>query len=165
MGPKIVSIVGKSGSGKTTLLEKLIPELKSRGYHLGIIKHAHRGFDMDKQGKDSWRHKKAGADATLVISPGMIAMVKDEKITSLHGVTHYLSDMDLIIVEGFKRETIPKIEIFRKADRHKEPLFLDGSRLEAFVSDTDFHPGVPTFGLEEIKPLADFIENRFINNR
>jgi len=158
----IISIVGKSGSGKTTLLEKLIPELKKRGYSLGVVKHAHNGFDMDKKGKDSWRHKNAGAAATLVVSPGMIAMVKDEEPLQVDDLAKYLSDMDLIIAEGFKKENLPKFEIFRNDDRHKEPLFMDGTILTAFISDSDYNPKVPKFDLDDIEQLADFIETNFI---
>ncbi len=162
MKPYIISIVGKSNSGKTTLLEKIIPELKKRGYRLGIVKHAHRGFEMDKKGKDSWRHKKAGADATLLVSPGIIALVKDENPESIQDIRKYLSNMDIIIAEGFKREEIPKIEIFRKAGKHKEPLCLKDKNLVALVTDADYNPDVPKFGLEDIKELSDFIEKNFI---
>ncbi len=162
MKPDIISIVGKSDSGKTTLLEKIIPELKQRGYRLGIVKHAQHGFEMDKTGKDSWRHKKAGADASLVVSPGVIALVKDEEPQSIQDIRKYLSDMDLIITEGFKREKIPKIEIFRKAGRHREPLCMKDENLAAFVSDSGYKPDVPVFSLDDIKGIVDFIEKNFI---
>ncbi len=164
MKPEIIAVVGKSNSGKTTLLEKIIPELKSRGYRLGIVKHAHHGFEMDKKGKDSWRHKKAGADATLVISPATIALVKDEEPESVQDIRKYLSDMDIIITEGFKREMIPKIEIFRKAGKHREPLCMDDKNLAAFVTDSDYKPDVPKFFLNDIEKIADFIEEHFIKN-
>ena len=163
MKPDIISVVGKSDSGKTTLLEKIIPELKKRGYRLGIVKHAQHGFEMDKKGKDSWRHKKAGADASLVISPGVIALVKDEEPQSVEDIRKYLSDMDLIITEGFKREKkIPKIEIFRKYGKHNEPLCMNDENLAAFVTDSDYKPDVPWFGLNDIKEIADFIERNYI---
>ncbi len=76
--PQIICIVGRSQSGKTTLIEKLIPELKRRGYRIGTIKHSHHIFDFDKTGKDSWRHKDAGAETVIVVSPGKIAMVKND---------------------------------------------------------------------------------------
>ena len=162
MKPNIISVVGKSDSGKTTLLEKIIPELKKRGYRLGIVKHAHHGFEMDKKGKDSWRHKQAGADASLVISPGVIALVKDEESQSVQDIRKYLSDMDLIITEGFKREKIPKIEIFRKTGRHGEPLCMRDENLAAFVTDSDYKPDVPKFSLDDIEKISDFIEKNFI---
>ena len=158
----MIAIAGKSGSGKTTLLERLIPVLKNRGHRLGTVKHAHKKFELDKKGKDSWRHRQAGAHATLVVSPDTIALVKDRETDSLRSLTPYLSDMDLIIVEGFKRETMPKIEIFRTDSKHKEPLCLEDPDLVAFVTDSRHTPAVPTFGLDDIDALADFIEADFI---
>jgi molybdopterin-guanine dinucleotide biosynthesis protein B len=157
----LITIVGKSNSGKTTLLTKLIPEIKKRGYRIGTIKHAHHGFDMDREGKDSYRHKQAGAEATLVSSPGRIGMVRDEDSESLMDLKHYLSDMDIIICEGFKREKVPKIEIFRK-DVHKTPLCIDDEGLIAMVTDADVEINVPTFGLSEIEALASFIIEKYL---
>ena len=162
MRPKIIAIAGKSGSGKTTLLEKIIPILKNRGHRLGTVKHAHKEVEIDKKGKDSWRHRQAGADATLVVSPDTIALVKDRETDALAELAPYLSDMDLIIVEGFKREPMPKIEIFRTASKHKEPLCLEDPDLVAFMTDSRHTPAVPTFGLDDIEALADFIEATFI---
>lgn len=163
MKPKIIAISGKSGSGKTTLLEKIIPILKERGHRLGIVKHTHREFEVDKKGKDSWRHKKAGAEATLLVAPDAIALVKDQKITCLGDMLYYLSDMDLIIVEGFKQEKIPKIEIFRIDSGHTEPLFLEDPNLAAFVTDSHHTPKVPIFGINDVEELASFIEATFIS--
>lgn len=163
MTPNTISIVGKSNSGKTTLLEKLIQELTAMGYAIGTVKHAHDGFDMDKEGKDSWRHRKAGAKATLVISDGKIALLKDDASDAIAAMTTYLADMDLIMVEGFKRQPIPKIEIFRNDSIHSHPLCMEDEHLVAFVSDSNHAPDVPRFGLEEIKELAGFIARRFIH--
>jgi len=162
MRPTIIAIAGKSGSGKTTLLEKIIPILKNRGHRIGTVKHAHKEVEIDKKGKDSWRHRQAGAHATLVVSPDTIALVKDRETDSLEALAAHLSDMDLIIVEGFKRERIPKIEIFRTDSKHKEPLCLDDPDLVAFVTDSRYTPAVPIFGLDDIEALADFIEADFI---
>ncbi len=174
--PNIISITGRSGSGKTTFLEKLIPYLKRKGYSIGVMKHAHCGVDMDKKGKDSWRHKNAGAAATLVISPGLISMVKDYKepdtiehdpsynieSTTIESVKHYLSDMDLVIVEGFKYALLPKLEIFRVGAGHDSPLFLGDKNLVAFISDSDYYTTVPRFGLDDVQTVADFIEKKYI---
>ena len=162
MKPEIIAVVGKSDSGKTTLIEKLIPELKERGYRIGVVKHAHHGFEMDKKGKDSWRHRKAGAEASLVVSPGRIAFVKNQSFENIEDVKYYLFDMDLIIIEGLKRENLPKIEIFRTDSRHTSPLCMNDSNLVAFVSDSNYAPDVPNFQLNDIKELADFLENHFI---
>lgn len=159
--PHIISIVGKAESGKTTLIEKLIPELKKGGYKVGVIKHAHRGFDMDKKGKDTYRHKKAGADAVLVSSPGKIAMVKDEPGESLDNITKYLKDMDLVITEGFKKESMPKIEVFRRK-RHQSPACIEDKNLIAFVTDDPIKVNVPTFGLDEIEKIGAFITEKFL---
>lgn len=159
--PPIISIVGKSESGKTTLIEKIIPELKKRGYKIGTIKHAYHGFEIDQKGKDSWRHKKAGADMTLVASPGKIAIVKDENSEFLASLEKYFNDMDLVIVEGYKKESKPKIEIFRST-RHKKPLCQGDDNLIAFVTDIDVDMKVPKFGLEDIEKLADLIEKKYL---
>src|SRR3989339_2268138 len=108
----IITIVGKSDSGKTTLLEKLIAELTRRGYRIGTVKHAHDGFEMDKKGKDSWRHRKAGAHATLVISEDKIAMVRNDRADYIEKMQTYLLDVDIILAEGFKRQRLHKIEVF-----------------------------------------------------
>ena len=159
--PPIISIVGKSDSGKTTLLVRLIPELKKRGYRVGTIKHASHGFDVDKKGKDSRRHKDAGADTALLASPGRIAMVKDDDNGTLDSLEKYLRDMDLIITEGYKRENKPKIEVYR-ASQHKEPCCLKDDNLIAFVTDADIDVKVPKFGSNEIEKLADLIEKKYL---
>ncbi|MFO7666543.1 MAG: molybdopterin-guanine dinucleotide biosynthesis protein B [Desulfobacterales bacterium] len=157
----IISIVGKSESGKTTLIEKLIRELKKRGYRIGTVKHALHGFQIDREGKDSFRHKAAGADTVIVISPESIAMVKNGGDGTLDSVAGYFSDIDLVITEGYKREKKPKIEVFRK-ERHKEPLCRDDDNLIALVTDDDIDLSVPKFELADIKGLADLIEKKFL---
>lgn len=159
--PPIISIAGKSGSGKTTLIEKIIPELKKRGYKVGTVKHAYHGFDLDQKGKDSWRHKEAGADMVIVSSLDRIAMVKNNEHDSLECLEKYFEDMDIVIVEGYKRENNPKIEIFRKST-HQKPLCLGDENLIAFVSDMNIDMKVPEFGLEEIDGLVDFIEKKYL---
>jgi len=159
--PQILSVVGRSQSGKTTLIEKLIPELKKRGYRIGTIKHAHHGFDIDKTGKDSWRLRHAGADVVVVASPGKIAMVKDDDRESLDDLQTYFEGTDLIITEGYKRENKPKIEVVRAA-RHTQLICRGDHDLIAVVSDVDLNPGVPKFGLDDITELADLIEKKFL---
>lgn len=160
---QIISVVGKSNSGKTTLIEKIIPILRDRGYRVGVIKHTSHTVDMDKKGKDSWRHKNAGADAVMVSSPGRFSLVKDVEDPSLEELCGFLGDLDLIITEGYKRESMPKIEVFRR-EAHDAPLFVGHKELEAFVTDSDLDqdPGVPCFRLDDAGPLADFIENHFL---
>jgi len=158
--PVTISIIGHSGSGKTILIAKLVSELKRRKYKIGTIKHASHGFNMDKKGKDSWLHREAGADAVMVATSGKIALIKDEPQDRLDHLESYFHDMDLVITEGYKNENRPKIEVFRAAGK-SEPIW-PGQDLVAFVTDSDMDPGVQKFGLEDIKPLADFIEKTFL---
>ena len=164
MKTRIITIVGKSDSGKTTLLEKVIALLTDKGYKIGSVKHAHDGFEIDKEGKDSWRHRKAGASATLVITENKIAMVKDDTTSYIEKMQSYLSDMDIILAEGFKKQNLPKIEVFRTKSVHKEPLCMNDENLIAFVTDSDYKPDVPIFGLEDINQIANFIEFNFLKN-
>lgn len=163
MIPPIISISGKSNAGKTTFIVKLISELTQKGYRIGSAKHTHHDIDLDRKGKDSWRHKQAGARATLVITDQQIAMVKDDSRTDIEKMRAYLQNMDLILAEGFKRQPLPKIEIFRTDGPHDHPLFLDHPDLIALVTDADITPSVPVFGLEDIESVAAFIQDRFLN--
>ncbi|WP_027362792.1 molybdopterin-guanine dinucleotide biosynthesis protein B [Desulfospira joergensenii] len=164
MKPQIISIAGKSNAGKTTLMEKLIAELTRRGYEIGSVKHAHDGFEIDKEGKDSWRHKNAGASAALIVTGTKAALVKDDRRPALEKLEAYLGDMDIILVEGLKQEHLPKIEIFRKGGDYDRPLFLDSPDLIAFVTDSDFSPDVPLFGLDQIDAIASFIEKLHLSH-
>ena len=159
--PQIICIVGRSQSGKTTLIEKLIPVLKHKGYRIGTIKHSHHIFDFDKSGKDSWRHKDAGADAVIIASPGKIAMVKNDQQGTLESLLDYFGDLDLVITEGYKGAHQPKIEVVRAA-RHDDALLRDDRYLVAVVTDADLDIKLPVFGLEDIDELADFIEANYL---
>lgn len=159
--PPLVAFVGKSKSGKTTLVEKLIPELKRRGYRIGTIKHAHHGFSLDQQGKDSSRHRLAGADGVIVSGPQTMAMVRDQTDGSLTALAAFFNDMDLVIVEGFKKEDQPKIEVCRAANG-KAPIDPPPSHLIAQVTDMDTDRNIPTFGLEAIEAIADLIEKNLL---
>lgn len=161
--PPVVSVVGASGSGKTTLLEKLIAELKRRGFKVGTVKHAGHHFDFDIEGKDTDRHMKAGADTVMIASTNQIAMIKNCPCNSLNDIEMYFQDMDIVITEGYKKESRPKIEIHRKAT-NKAPIFKDRpeNNLIAFVTDADFETQVEKFGLDDILALADFIEKRYL---
>lgn len=162
--PAVISIVGKSESGKTTLIEKLIPRLKQRGYRIGVVKHAHHGFDMDHEGKDSYRHRRAGAHTVGVASPGQLAMVKDMRGESLEDLIPYFADVDLLITEGFKRDRAPKIEVFR-SQRHLRPACLDDTTLIAMVTDMPFELSIPQFEPDDITAITDFIAARFLPER
>ena len=157
----IICIVGRSQTGKTTLIAKLIPVLKQRGYRIGTIKHSHHVFDFDKTGKDSWRHKDAGAETVIIASPGKIAMVKNDNEGTLDSLQDFFADLDLVITEGYKGEQKPKIEIVRAA-RHKDALLAGDTNLIAVATDVEMVMDVPVFGLEDIDPLADFIEENYL---
>jgi len=160
-GTPIVSIVGFSGSGKTTLLEKLIRELTTRGYRVGTVKHDVHGFEMDKPGKDSWRHKQAGAVATIISSPRQIGMVMDvDHDLQPDELKRFFPNVDIVFTEGYKEGDKPKVEIFR-AGLRDEPLCKDDNHLIALVTDRTVELGVPRFSLDDIKGLGDFLVSRF----
>lgn len=161
--PPILSIVGKSNSGKTTLIEKLVAELKSRGWKIGTVKHDVHGFDIDIPGKDSYRHRAAGADSVIISSPQKLALVKSvpQELTLDQLAKQYFSDVDLILTEGYKREDKPKIEIHRRAV-NPELLCGPGDNLLAVASDTKWEAGVPCFDLNDYKTIADFVEDNFL---
>lgn len=165
MQPPIISIVSKKQSGKTTLLEKLIPELKRRGYRVGTVKHDTHGFDIDHEGKDTYRHKACGAEAVLISSPWKLSFIKDstEDLALEQLVARYMADLDIILTEGYKRANMPQVEVFR-SDAHEKPLHVKSEKnsLIAVMSDTPIDLGVPNFGLDDILALADLIEERFL---
>lgn len=163
MNIPILSIIGKSSSGKTTLLEKLIPELKRRGYRIATVKHhSHPGFEIDQPGKDTWRHAQAGSDHVVIAAPDKIASIRrlDQPLT-LDQIAAGISDVDLVLTEGFKRAGKPAIEVLR-ADNGLE-MVSDPEQLRAVVSDTQIEAGVPQFGLEDVSGLADWIVATFLN--
>jgi molybdopterin-guanine dinucleotide biosynthesis protein B len=161
----IISIVGKSDSGKTTLIEKLVPELTQRGYRVATVKHDVHGFEVDREGKDSWRHKQAGAHTVVISSPKKVALIRDvEKDLTLEEIREKLiQDVDLILSEGYKKDVQPKIEIFRK-EKHKELLCTKEDNLIAIVSDKKFRVGVSCFFLDDIRGVADFIEKKYLQS-
>jgi molybdopterin-guanine dinucleotide biosynthesis protein B len=161
--PPVISIVGASEVGKTTLIEKLIPELKRRGYRIGVVKHAHHGFHVDRQGKDSWRHKAAGADTVLVASPGKIAMIKDISSEGLEGLEQFFRDMNLVITEGYKKADKPKIEVLRQGVNIR-PVCREDDLLYAVVSDVEIDIDVPQFRFAEVEKIVDFIEKKFLGS-
>ena len=162
----IVSIVGTSDSGKTTLIEKLVPELTRRGYKVATIKHDVHGFDVDREGKDSWRHKQAGAHTVVISSPQKLALIRDVDHDADLGELRdkYIQDVHIILSEGFKRNTQPKIEVFRK-ERRRELLCTREDNLLALASDQPFDIGVPCFDLEDARGIVDLIEERFLQRK
>jgi len=157
----VICVVGRSKVGKTTLLEKLIPELKGRGYRVATIKrHAHPGFDIDYPGKDTWRHAQAGSDHVIIAAPDKVASIRRvAREPALDELVAAINDVDLILTEGYKRSSRPKIEILRAA-HHSSPLCTP-SELLALVSDFLLPFDVPCFGLDDAAGVVDLIEAEF----
>ncbi|HEY84717.1 MAG TPA: molybdopterin-guanine dinucleotide biosynthesis protein B [Chloroflexi bacterium] len=157
----VICVVGRSKVGKTTFLEKLIPELKSRGYRVATIKrHAHPGFDIDYPGKDTWRHAQAGSDHVIIAAPDKVASIR--RVPEEPGLDELLgtiNDVDIILTEGYKRSSKPKIEVLRAA-LHRQPLCVP-SELIALVSDFSAPFDVPFFALDDAAGVVDLIEAEF----
>ena len=154
----IVCIVGRSNSGKTTVLEKLIRELKQRGYRVATVKHhSHPGIEIDRPGKDSWRHAQAGSDHVVIASPDRVASIRrvDHEPT-LNEIAAAIHDVDVILAEGYKRTGRVKVEVLRAA-RSSEPLCTPDELL-ALVTDVAVPCDVPQFGLDDASNLADLVE-------
>jgi molybdopterin-guanine dinucleotide biosynthesis adapter protein len=159
--PPIVSIIGKSSSGKTTFLEKLIRELAGRGLRVATIKHSHHSISFDQPNKDSWRHAKAGAVATMVSSTTEIQIIKPvaQELTIEELASHLGTDYDIILSEGFSRGKAPKVEVHRK---DAGPLLETTSNLFAVVTDEPLDTDAKQFGLDDVKGVADLIVEKFI---
>ncbi|MGB9661270.1 MAG: molybdopterin-guanine dinucleotide biosynthesis protein B [Moorellaceae bacterium] len=159
----IISVVGKSDSGKTTLLTKLLPELKARGYRVATIKHDTHGFDIDRPGKDTWKHAEAGADIVVISSPAKVALIeKVPRELTLDEVAARVWGVDLIITEGYKRGDKPKIEVHRAAVGGD--LLCTEEELLAVVTDEPLPVNVPTFDWDEVAGLADLIEQKVLHS-
>lgn len=156
----VVSIVGFSDSGKTTLLEKVLREGKKRGWRMATIKHDVHGFEMDKPGKDTWRHAQAGADVVAISSPQKVAILESVAAEqALDEVVTRIRNVDVIFTEGYKRENKPKIEVFRTG-RHQE-LMCQPEELIAISSDRSFDVGVPCFGLDDAAGICDLLTGMY----
>ncbi len=168
MKPPIVSLVAKSNTGKTTLLVKLIAEMKRRSYRVGAMKHDAHKFDIDKEGKDSWRLTQAGADTMVISSAEKMAMVKinrDQKEPELSEILiNCFSDMDIVLTEGFKKSAMPKIEVHRK--ERSNTLICRGEHhddtLIGVASDEKLEVDVPLFDINDPISICDFIEQEFL---
>lgn len=169
-GPPAVSFVARSGTGKTTLLERVIAELTARRYRVGTIKHDAHRFDIDHEGKDSWRLTRAGASPMVVSSAEKLAVVHPNdrgEMTLDEVIYRFMTDVDLVVTEGYKTGGLPKVEVHR-AERSAELLCAtrDGvvldPRLIAVASDENLPLPVPVFSLDGVAPLCDFLEERFL---
>jgi len=147
------------------LIERLVAELSGRGYRVATVKHSHKNFDIDKEGKDSWRHQAAGACATVLSSPSaLITIEKRQWDLPLSEVIKIYRDVDIIIIEGYKENPYPKLEMFR-AEKN-EPLMYDNSEeLLAVVGDKPPHCSAPFFTLDDAPLLTGFIEDKLKLNK
>ncbi len=156
---KIFGFAGYSGSGKTTLIEKLIPLFAQRNLRVSLIKHAHHTFDVDQPGKDSWRHRHAGCSEVLVTSSRRWALMHELRGAAEPGLTEMirrLSPCDLLLVEGFKHERIPKLEVYREVTGESLLHPHDGN-IVAVASDRKVDTTLPLLDLNDPPAIADFI--------
>lgn len=159
---KVFGIAGFSGSGKTTLLEKLIPELRRRGLSVSVVKHTHHEFDLDRPGKDSYRHRAAGAGEVLLAGAyrwALLHELREQSEPELADLLQKMAPCDLVLVEGFKREAIDKIEVHRPS-LGRPPLFSDDPRIVAVATDGRVETRLPVLDLDDIVAVADFVLSR-----
>jgi molybdopterin-guanine dinucleotide biosynthesis protein MobB len=156
-----IAFVGRHNSGKTTLLLAVLPLLVAKGLRVGYLKHAHAGFDIDRPEKDSYRARRTGVLQTIVTGGGQTAVIDDaEDLTLDAAIARYArEDLELLVVEGFKAEPLPKIEVARRA-LSTELLCLNDRNLVATVTDFEVSPAVPHFGLDDSRRIADFVAAR-----
>jgi molybdopterin-guanine dinucleotide biosynthesis adapter protein len=156
---KVIGIAGWSGAGKTTLLTRVIPLLAARGLRVSTIKHAHHGFDVDQPGKDSHTHRMAGATEVLVSSANRFALMHELRGApelTLSALLEKLSPVDLVLVEGFKREAHPKLEVYRAAVG-KPLLASDDPNVVGIASDAHVVARVPVVSLDDVEAVADML--------
>ena len=156
-GVPVISVVGLSGVGKATALERIIGELKQRGYRVGTVKHDTHGFDVDRPGKDSWRHAQAGSDVVVISGPCKLALVRQlSEEMPLDDVVKLMPDVDIVITEGYKRGDKPKIEVTR-AERGRQ-LLCQAHELIALMTDYPVDMPVPEFALDDAGGVVDLLE-------
>ena len=159
---KLFGLAGWSGSGKTTLLTRLLPVLIARGVGVSTIKHAHHSFDIDQPGKDSWEHRRAGAGEVMVASGRRWALLHENQGAepTLDDLLAQMSPVDLVMVEGFKRDPHPKLEVYRPSVG-KPFLYPDDAHIVAVASDTALAAvPLPVLALDDVPAIADFILRR-----
>lgn len=156
---RVIGLAGWSGAGKTTLLTRLIPHLTGRGLRVSTIKHAHHAFDVDIPGKDSWRHREAGATEVLVSSAHRFALMhelRNEREPELQELLARMAPVDLVIVEGFKRASHRKIEVYREA--LGKPMLHPGDRaIVGIASDPEMETALPTAHLDDVERISAMV--------
>lgn len=154
---RIIGISGWSGAGKTTLIGKIIPALRQRGRTVSTLKHAHHRFDIDHPGKDSYAHRMAGSTEVIVASSSRFALIHELREApewTLEQLMGKLSPVDLVLIEGFKRDPHPKIEVFRAANG-KPPLHVEDEMIRAIATDAPFpDSGLPQVDIDDVEAVA-----------
>lgn len=161
-------VSGKSGTGKTTLLVEVVRILRERGYRVGTIKHARHEVHIDREGSDSWRHARAGSEVVVLAGPGLLATLrKSVRPTLADALTEASAGTDIVLVEGFKDDHLPKIEIYRSG-YSEELLFMvpqsEDTGIIAVATDIPLDVAVPVLPLDDPEKVCDFIVERFLND-
>jgi molybdopterin-guanine dinucleotide biosynthesis protein B len=161
--PPVISVVGRAKSGKTTVLEKIIAELNVRGYSVATIKHTTHTVDVDRPGKDTWRHLHAGSKTTSIISANNIVLIKPVKDNTTPDdiIRLYGEDFDIILIEGFKQSAYPKIEVHRKSIG---PALINMHNVIAYATDEPLETSLIQFALNDGTGIVDFIEKNYLKN-
>ncbi|MBO1023937.1 molybdopterin-guanine dinucleotide biosynthesis protein B [Ochrobactrum sp. BTU1] len=161
MTHKLFGITGWKNSGKTTMTERLVQELTKRGYKISTVKHAHHNFDIDHVGTDSWRHRNAGASEVAIVSSARYAIMHEnmgEEEPSLQAIVSKLAPCDLVLIEGYKRESHRKVELRRSGGHDGPPLSDDDPSIVALASDHLANDErLPVFHIDKIEEIADFV--------
>ncbi|MXN67401.1 molybdopterin-guanine dinucleotide biosynthesis protein B [Stappia sp. GBMRC 2046] len=159
--PPVFGVTGWKNSGKTTLVQRLVREITGRGFRVSTVKHAHHAFDIDHEGTDSYRHREAGATEVALVSGRRWALMhelRDEEEPPFEDILARLAPCDLILIEGYKRESHPKIETRRKDGRKGQALADDDPQIKAIAADFPIpDTDLPTFDLNDVSTIADFI--------
>lgn len=160
----VISFIGRHNCGKTTILEKVIRGLKEKGYKIAVIKHHKGDFEIDIEGKDTWRLGQAGSDVVVISSPEKTAVIrKSQKELTLDQIKEMVSEgMDIVILEGYKFENKPKIEVFRSEVSDK--ILTDEKDLVALVTDRQFDIDVPQFSFDDAEGIIEFIIDKYLKN-
>ncbi len=162
--PPLYIFVGHSNAGKTTFVEKLIPELTRRNRRVATIKHAHHTVELDTEGKDSWRYKKAGAALSMLVTTQALQLVADavDRREPMELAKRFLGEADIVLAEGFSLAAGPKIEVLRRVTG-KPPRCMPEDGLIALVTDCDeIYPFLPHFALDDTAGIADFLLARAV---
>ena len=159
----IISLVGKSGVGKTTAMERIIRELKARGYRVGSVKHHKHRSDIDVPGKDSWRHAEAGSDVVAISGPQEMAIIRRlEAEMPIEHIVALMGNVDIVLTEGYKEGDRPKIEVSRQA--HGTQLLCTRDELIGLMADYPIDMPVPQFALEDAAGIVDLLEERYLHH-